>query len=61
MDWKWKYVATHVIKEEYGGYVDWQEGFYLCPECGEPVYRDDYPHFEAGMICPICEAMIEEE
>ena len=32
-----------------------------CPECGEPIYKCDYPYIELGMICPVCEAMIEEE
>ncbi len=32
-----------------------------CPECGEPIYKCDYPMISLGMICPVCEVMIEEE
>ena len=55
----WEYVARKVQKE-YGAYVDWDERFYTCPECGEPIYEADqedadfmYP--EDIVICPVCE------
>ena len=59
MVWSWQYVATF-IEEDYGGYVDWEEEFFLCPECGEPIYKCDYPHISLGMICPVCETMMED-
>jgi hypothetical protein len=60
MVWSWEYVASFVEKD-YGGYVNWDEEFFNCPECGEPIYKCDYPYISLGMICPVCEAMIEEE
>jgi uncharacterized protein (UPF0212 family) len=60
MVWSWQYVATFV-ERDYGSYVDWDEEFFECPECGEPIYKCDYPMISLGMICPVCEAMIEEE
>ena len=60
MIWSWQYVATFV-EEDYSGYVDWDEEFFLCPECGEPIYKCDYPYISMGMICPVCEIMVEEE
>ena len=37
-------------------FVDWEERFYHCPECGEPVYEDDWYEEELEkFICPICE------
>ena len=35
--------------------VDWDERFYICPECGEPVYEWDWTD-EAleEEFCPVC-------
>ncbi len=60
MAWSWQYVATFVEKD-YGSYVDWDEEFFICPECGEPIYKCDYPYIDSGMICPVCEVMVDEE
>ena len=57
--WAWDYVASKV-EEDYGGYVDWDEHFYICPECGEPILRADYDHMKSGTICPVCEFEEEE-
>ena len=44
------------VEEVYGGFVDWEEKFYICPECGEPVYKCDWDEGElAKFLCPICE------
>lgn len=59
MKWSWTYVATF-LERDYGAYVDWEEEYYICPECGEPIYKCDYPHMELRMMCPVCESMIEE-
>ena len=29
------------VEENYGTLVDYTERFYICPECGEPVYEDE--------------------
>ena len=56
----WKAVARHV-KETYGSHVDWLEGFFICPECGEPIYAEDWGDEELE-ICPVCEfEWFEEE
>lgn len=57
----WEKNAYEVINI-YGGYVDWEERFYLCPECGEPIYecdwtRDELEHY----LCPVCEFDGEDE
>ena len=40
----------------YGGYVDWVAKFYICPECGEPIFRSDWSEEDLeDFICPICE------
>ena len=41
--------------------VDYEERYFTCPECGEPIYESDYPiiHFGHGtMKCPVCEEEI---
>jgi predicted RNA-binding Zn-ribbon protein involved in translation (DUF1610 family) len=44
-----------------GGFVNWEEEFYVCPECGEPIYNDDWSNGYMSMfICPVCELTEEE-
>lgn len=51
---EWKLNAIYV-EEECGGFVDYGEEFYLCPECGEPVYACDWSAAELlECVCPIC-------
>ena len=43
------------IEQVFGGYVDWENRFYECPECGEPVYECDWDENDlCDAICPIC-------
>lgn len=43
-------------RDIYGAHVDWEERFYECPECGEPIYEDDWSERELEkFLCPICE------
>ena len=45
----------------YGSPVDWNERFYICPECEEPVYECDWTDEELrANLCPICEFKEEE-
>lgn len=49
-----------LIEKLYGVWVNWEERFYICPECGEPVYECDWEEEDfRRFICPICEP--EEE
>ena len=44
-----------MVEEVYGGYVDWEERFYNCPECGEPIYECDWSVNELiEAYCPVC-------
>lgn len=50
----WEERAKQVYYD-YGSFVDWEERFYHCPECGEPIYEDDWYEEELKeFICPIC-------
>ena len=54
-------------ERNYGTLYDRDEEFFICPECGEPIYKDDWrdndfflgnPPFnwkEPHYYCPICE------
>ena len=42
-------------RDTYGAYVDWEERFYECPECSEPIYECDWTESElCNVLCPIC-------
>lgn len=57
----WELNAT-AAKEVYGCYVDYEERFYICPYCGEPVYEEDWAEESLEeFMCPICEDEDEEE
>ena len=51
---QWEKNAIYV-NDTYGAYVNWEDRFYECPECGEPVYEDDWSERELRQyFCPIC-------
>ncbi len=45
---------ANIVETVYGGFVDREEGFYLCPECEEPIYKDDWSEEELEELCPVC-------
>lgn len=47
----WENVAK-MCEDVYGIYVNWEERFFICPECDEPIYECDFDSFN---ICPVCE------
>ena len=50
----WEDNARHA-ENIYGAFVDWEERYYLCPECGEPIYEVDWSEDELAFeLCPIC-------
>ena len=48
----WLVVATY-CEEEYGMPLNTKEGYFVCPECGEPLFIEDWPKHD-WEICPIC-------
>lgn len=52
--------AGTLCEELYGVHMDTKEGFFICPECGEPVYEIDWPDHEDWSECPICGFCFEE-
>lgn len=41
-------------KERVSKFTNIEEAWYICPECGEPIYFDDWADEENFMRCPIC-------
>ncbi len=64
-DSRWHEFATHCLSA-YGVFVDWHEGFFICPECEEPIYEDDWDNedywlheeYHGKWYCPICENLL---
>jgi len=66
----WEKLAARVEKL-YGTHVNWRDGFFLCPECGEPIYQidwndEDYTkgrffHGRLRLYCPVCEEKLVDE
>lgn len=47
---------ANTVREVYGGHVDYEERFYICPYCEEPIYEEDWSEETmAAFMCPICE------
>lgn len=51
----WRIAAT-TAEEIFGAFVNYEERFFICPECGEPIYEEDWEdEFFEDCICPVCE------
>jgi hypothetical protein len=53
----WNKIAHH-IEVNYGSLVDWDDRFFYCPECHEPIYEDEWVDFDFldgnnNFICPV--------
>lgn len=56
----WEDAAKYCVRT-FGVYIDYEERFFICPECGEPIYEEDWEdnHFHWYM-CPVCEICWED-
>ena len=52
-------MAAEIAEDVFDMPVDYDEGYFICPDCGEPLYDEDWPnwHWE---YCPICHFPIDE-
>ena len=53
------YDMARKCEEDYGSQVDYEEGFFVCSECGESIYECDWSESElrnedGEYICPVC-------
>lgn len=48
--------AAYVVENVYGGFVNWDEKYFICPDCGEPIYYEDWEDWFEGhtYFCPVC-------
>ena len=56
MNWE---KAAKMCEETFGSYVDWEERFFHCPECDEPLYECDWED-HGWHSCPVCETYWED-
>ena len=55
----WRSAASY-CEDTYETYVDWDERFFICPECDEPLYESDWEDWN-WVSCPICEFNFYDE
>ena len=46
--------AAEYCENTYGSFVNWEEEFFICPECDEPILKEDWEKHNF-IVCPICE------
>lgn len=51
MNWE---QAAKLCEQVYGCFVDYDENFFICPHCDEPIYAEDFVG-ENLEFCPVCE------
>lgn len=53
--------AARYCEDVYGIWIDWEDRFFHCPECDEPIYECDWgPESTADWsMCPICEFIFD--
>lgn len=50
MDW---YTAGVICEEIYGVELNTAEGYFVCPDCGEPLFYEDWER-HCWDSCPVC-------
>lgn len=58
--WAWKHAAKY-CEDVFGAYVDWDERFFECPECAEPIYESDWINHDPWHVCPVCDFDLTED
>ena len=52
--YSWLEAGTY-CEETYGMTLNTTEGWFVCPECGEPILEEDWYNHDDWDVCPICE------
>lgn len=52
--------AGGYCEEIYGMTMNTEENYFVCPECGEPVFEEDWIKHDEWDKCPICGFVFEE-
>lgn len=54
MNWHWGYVANY-IEDSYGEeYLNWDEHYFICPNCGTRIYQSDWQNHNDWEVCSNC-------
>ena len=56
----WEDTALY-CKHTFGSFVDLENKFFICPECNEPIFLEDWRFEYPQYICPICETNYNDE
>jgi transcription elongation factor Elf1 len=56
---KWE-EAAKLCELVYGIFADYEERYFECPDCGEPLYEDDWFDWSFES-CPVCGLNWEQE
>jgi hypothetical protein len=51
--------AARYSEEVFGSFVCWEGRYFICTECGEPLYECDWEGHDFS-DCPVCGYMFEE-
>ena len=46
--------AAVMCEELYGAETNMKEGYFVCPECGEPIFECDWREHDDWTVCPVC-------
>ena len=46
--------AAVYCEETFGVEANMREGYFVCPECGELIYEEDWRLHPDWCLCPIC-------
>lgn len=49
----WLEAGTY-CEETYGMSLNTEEEYFVCAECGEPIFKDDWRKHDDWEVCPIC-------
>ena len=49
----WLEAGTY-CEETFGTTLMTEEGIFVCPECGEPSFKEDWRDHDDWAVCPIC-------
>lgn len=56
----WEIAAS--LAEEQGSECNYEEGYFVCPHCNEPVFEgdwtDDQMFKDNSVMCPICNELL---
>lgn len=57
-------LAARIVGEDCDVEVDMNEEYFICPECEEPIFADDWSGEDFMeddcIVCPICKALIAD-